>query len=116
MQELINQTATKEFYLDNSIEENHIQSLKSLCHLLLREVYVLSNLQQKTQKAADFDRGISLAEEVGRFEKNLIDSALLRCGGSQKKAAQLLGVKLTTLNAKIKRYKISEADSDKVIG
>jgi DNA-binding NtrC family response regulator len=116
MRESINQTTIGEFYLDGSIEENHIQSLKSLCHLLLREVCVLSNLQQKTQKAPDFDRGISLAEEVERFEKNLIDGALLRCGGSQKKAAVLLGVKLTTLNAKIKRYKISETDSDKIIG
>jgi DNA-binding NtrC family response regulator len=44
--------------------------------------------------------------EVRRFEIELIRCALIRTGGHQTRAAQLLGIKLTTLHDKIKRYKI----------
>jgi transcriptional regulator with PAS, ATPase and Fis domain len=47
-----------------------------------------------------------LDEEVRQFEMNLIRSALGRTGGSQTRAAKLLGLKLSTLNAKIKRYQM----------
>jgi len=52
------------------------------------------------------DRSIRLQDEVQRFETDLIRTALERTGGNQARAARLLGVKHTTLNAKIKRYKI----------
>ena len=51
--------------------------------------------------------GAKLDEEVRQFEVNLIRSALGRTAGSQTRAAKLLGLKLTTLNAKIKRYQIA---------
>ena len=41
-------------------------------------------------------------QEVERFETHLIRSALRLTGGSQVKAARLLKLKPTTLNAKIK--------------
>jgi len=50
--------------------------------------------------------GISLSEEVERLEKSLLCAALKQCQGRQTKAAQLLGLKRTTLNTKIKRYGI----------
>lgn len=50
--------------------------------------------------------GTSLSEEVRRFEIELITNALLQTHGHQQRAARLLGVKLTTLNGKIKRYDI----------
>jgi len=49
---------------------------------------------------------LRLYEEVRKFEIHLIRNALNRTGGSQTRAAKLLGVKLTTLNSKIKRYRI----------
>lgn len=49
----------------------------------------------------------STSEEVRRFEQGLIESALKLAGGHQTRAARLLGVKLTTLNSKIKKYRIS---------
>jgi transcriptional regulator with GAF, ATPase, and Fis domain len=52
------------------------------------------------------DHSIKLQDEVQRFETDLIRTALDRTGGNQARAARLLGVKHTTLNAKIKRYKI----------
>jgi len=51
----------------------------------------------------------SFAEEVSRFERSLICTALSKTGGHQIRAAKLLGIKPTTLNAKIKRYRIVPA-------
>lgn len=51
--------------------------------------------------------GIELTEEVERFERMLLCEALKQCHGVQSKAAQLLGLKLTTLNTKIARYGIN---------
>jgi DNA-binding NtrC family response regulator len=50
---------------------------------------------------------LDLREEVQRFEAELIRSALVRTGGRQRRAARLLGMKVTTLNTKIKRYRIT---------
>lgn len=55
---------------------------------------------------------LRLYDEVRKFEINLIRSALSRTGGSQTNAAKLLGVKLTTLNSKIKRYRIESFTYD----
>jgi DNA-binding NtrC family response regulator len=43
---------------------------------------------------------------VRRFECDLIRWALARTNGHQRRAARLLNIKVTTLNAKIKRYGI----------
>jgi hypothetical protein len=50
---------------------------------------------------------LDLREEVQRFEAGLIRNALIRTGGRQRRAARLLGMKVTTLNTKIKRYRIT---------
>ena len=50
--------------------------------------------------------GVDFYQEVRRFEALLIRRALLCSGGSQTKAARLLGMKLTTLNSKIKLLEI----------
>jgi transcriptional regulator with GAF, ATPase, and Fis domain len=51
--------------------------------------------------------GACFSEEVRQFEVSLIKAALGRTSGSQTQAARLLGLKPTTLNAKIKRYNIA---------
>ena len=53
----------------------------------------------------DNKRGARFSDEVRQFEVSLIRTALGRTG-SQTRAAKLLGLKPTTLNAKIKRYGI----------
>ena len=50
--------------------------------------------------------GISLKEVIGASERQLIESALHAAGGVQKRAAELLRIKPTTLNEMIKRYGI----------
>jgi DNA-binding NtrC family response regulator len=53
---------------------------------------------------------INLADEVRRFEVELIRSSLILTGGRKRRAARLLGVKASTLIAKIKRYNIETVD------
>jgi len=50
--------------------------------------------------------GVDFYEEVRRFEISLIIQALRFTGGSQKKSALLLKMNHTTLNTKIKSYRI----------
>ncbi len=50
--------------------------------------------------------GISFKEVITDIEKRLIESTLEAAGGVQKRAAELLHIKPTTLNEMIKRYDI----------
>lgn len=84
---------------------NHVEVLKDLAQALIREIDRLRHAQ-----LPDVTRGVNFYEEVERFEVNLIRSALERTGGHQTRAARLLGVNVTTLNHKIKRYKIDLDD------
>jgi len=57
-------------------------------------------------RPVDIKRGARFSDEVRQFEVSLIRTALGRTSGSQTRAARLLGLKPTTLNAKMKRYRI----------
>ena len=48
--------------------------------------------------------GVDLSQIVDDFERNLIATALQQSGGSQTKASKLLGLRVQTLNMKLKRY------------
>src|SRR5262245_44010673 len=48
--------------------------------------------------------GIDLPQVIDDFERNLIATALDQSGGSQTKASKLLGLRVQTLNMKLKRY------------
>ncbi|MFN2447275.1 MAG: sigma-54-dependent transcriptional regulator [Vicinamibacterales bacterium] len=50
--------------------------------------------------------GVSLKEVTAAYERQWIESALESAGGVQKRAAELLRIKPTTLNEMIKRYEI----------
>ncbi len=56
--------------------------------------------------------GIHLPEIVDDFERSLIETALRQAGGSQTKASRLLGLRVQTLNMKLKRF--SEQNDCKV--
>jgi DNA-binding NtrC family response regulator len=87
--------------------DNRLTTLREVALTLLREVESL-----RVSQPANTKRGVQLHSEVRRFEVDLIRSALGRTGGNQTRAAELLGVKITTLNTKIKRYKISPIGYD----
>ena len=50
--------------------------------------------------------GLSLKEVITSVERRLIESTLEAAGGVQKRAAELLKIKPTTLNEMIKRHEI----------
>src|SRR6185369_655003 len=81
--------------------DSRMSLLKILALSLLREIASAENGHEAHSNSA-----IDLQAEVRRFETELIRSALIQTGGRQRQAARLLGTKVTTLNTKIKRYKI----------
>jgi transcriptional regulator with GAF, ATPase, and Fis domain len=88
-----------------NLENNRIQALKSLAMLLLREVEQIERTNYVSGQCLS-DKNVTLMDDVQNYEAELIRSALLRSKGHQARAAQLLGIKNNTLNAKIKRYGI----------
>ena len=84
---------------------HNLNGLREAAITLLREVESLASRQPHT------DRNLGLQEEVQRYETELIRAALQRTRGNQRRAAQLLGVKVTTLNCKIKRLGIQHEPS-----
>jgi transcriptional regulator with GAF, ATPase, and Fis domain len=80
--------------------DNRLDALKDVALTLLEAVDSLRSAEKSR------DHSVRLHDEVQRFEAHLIRTALERTGGNQARAARLLGVKHTTLNAKIKRYQI----------
>ena len=84
---------------------NRIEALKTLAKLLLYEVESLEEAapSKNTLNAEAF---ISLNDQLQRYEVTLICNALLESRGNQSKAAKKLGVKDSTLHAKIRRYEI----------
>ena len=100
-EEFAHSPASQSTLLRDATLENRINVLREIAVTLLGEVDLLRGAAPTRS-----DSELSLHDEVQRFERELIQSALARTNGSQVRAARLLGVKHTTLNAKIKRYKI----------
>jgi DNA-binding NtrC family response regulator len=88
----------------SEVEIHNLNSLREAAITLLREVELLATRQPQT------NHQLGLQEEVQRYESELIREALQRTHGNQRRAAKLLGVKVSTLNCKIKRLGIQPAD------
>jgi transcriptional regulator with GAF, ATPase, and Fis domain len=86
---------------NKEILEVRITSLKNLIQRFLDEINILENPQHSNE-----GYGITLHDEVRRFEMNLISCALELASYNQAYTARLLGVRTSTLNSKIKRYGI----------
>jgi len=82
---------------------HNLNNLREAAMTLLREVESLTNTYPHTEQK------LGLQEEIQRYETELIREALQRTRGNQRRAAKLLGVKVTTLNCKIKRLGIQFA-------
>jgi len=86
----------------DSTVDARLNTLRETVLQLLNEVESLA-----ISRPVDIKRGACFSDEVRQFEVSLIRTALGRTSGSQTRAARLLGLKPTTLNAKIKRYGIT---------
>jgi DNA-binding NtrC family response regulator len=78
-----------------------ISLLKQLAVKLVSEVESLNEKER-----FDFRDGFRLDEEIQKFEIDMIRHALYLTNGHQSYAAKLLGIKKTTLHAKLKRFSI----------
>jgi DNA-binding NtrC family response regulator len=92
-------------------ERNRVQFLRELAGSLLRETDALARDRAFTEEtnrlqSLNLSKGIDFYEEVQRFESGLIRLALDQTRGHQARAADLLHIKPTTLNSKIKLYGI----------
>jgi len=91
--------------------ENVIERAVVLCS---RDKIGADLIPEHVRKAPNFHmpqfvvppEGISFKDVITDFEKRLIESTLEAAGGVQKRAAELLHIKPTTLNEMIKRYDI----------
>ena|SRR6266404_4109351 len=99
---------------ESTLDAERLNALSDLVRMLLSEVESLQSTQP-----AQADHSAGLQNQVQRFESDLIRQALYQTRGNQAQAARLLGVKHTTLNAKIHRYGISligqAEESEKVV-
>lgn len=83
------------------------EALKDLSKSLSAALEALETLEiLGVDRPVDVRGGVNFYDEVSRFEINLIQQALKCAGGHQSHAATLLGLNPTTLNSKIKAYKI----------
>jgi hypothetical protein len=84
--------------------------LESLKGLALELMDLVARMEESRPSGSRLP--LRLSEEVRLFEKGLIENALKLTGGNQTRAARLLGVKLTTLHTKIRKYRIATERHD----
>jgi two-component system response regulator PilR (NtrC family) len=97
--------------LENAIERAVVLSTGEV----LTEELLPASLRQRGESAAASGllppvlpaNGISFKDAVSQYERQIIIRALQSCGGVQKRAAELLQVKPTTLHEMMKRLNIS---------
>lgn len=94
----MSQNSSVERRKKDTVQEK-ITSLRENAFALIQEIRALTSVS-----FTDVSRGIDLPEEIRRLEIRLIARALEETNGHQVNAARLLGLKVTTLNAKIKRF------------
>ncbi len=75
-------------------------------NLLTKEIVQFSKVKTPLSPPASMPSEMTFNKAVEGYERQMIEDALRRCGGVQKKAAKLLGIKPTTLNEKIKKLGI----------
>ncbi len=93
------------------VEAVTYQVLKSVAQALISEGATQPREPASEAELPDEPAEVSFYEEVRRFEIGLITRALRRAQGNQSAAARLLGLKATTLNAKMKQYQMRGNDT-----
>jgi hypothetical protein len=96
----------------NSVRLAENVRLKLLKILTLTLLHELEGVGIESRRAGE---EFNLQNEVDRFESELIRSALIMTGGGQRRAARLLGMKVTTLHTKIRRYGLNAGNTSQLI-
>lgn len=91
--------------LENLIERAVVLTKSKLISRENLPPFLLAS-QEETKAVVSVNNELNLKENIQTFQKKAIISALKQAKGIQKKAANLLGVKPTTLNEMIKRLNI----------
>jgi DNA-binding NtrC family response regulator len=96
-------------------ESDFVSNLQTLKAEVLKSMALA--LESKAENPAgflDFDvkLGLNFYEEVTKFEIRVLTQALKFSGGNQRAAAQLLRLKTTTLNTKVKMYRLDLNSND----
>jgi two-component system, NtrC family, response regulator PilR len=70
--------------------------------------YPLVDRRKSTQRQGDFfHKGVNLDTELEEYEQKILQTALERVGGVQKKAAELLGINYRSLRHRLQKYHMS---------
>lgn len=98
----------KKNFLDQDGLNHRLEMLRQLAESINREIDEIVRIAgEKTSPKNENGLEPSLDEQVRKFEIDLIRFALFKTGGKQISAAKFLNIKPTTLNSRIKRYRIS---------
>lgn len=92
--------------LENLIERAVVLAREGIINNDLLPPHFLKKLQGNMGFMPSMDFSVPLHQQLHSFERALIVKALNMSDGVQKNAAQLLGVKTTTLNEMMKRHKL----------
>ena len=96
--------------LENLIERAVVFSTSDIITRENLPPLLLSSESEEPMNISLPKENLHLKEQTRLFQKHAIITALKKTKGVQKKAAALLGLKPTTLNEKIKRFKINTTD------
>lgn len=95
-----------------AVAAERLEKIKGLAVALLDEAESLDHENALAETSATVENlnlkaGVDFFDEVRRFEMRLIRRALELTGGNQARAARLLNLGTTTLNYKIKSYRMA---------
>jgi DNA-binding NtrC family response regulator len=92
--------------------ENVLERALVLGHGVIGLEQLPDPVRRPVPRAAAFPaEGLNFKDAVGAYERALLAAALARANGVQKRAAELLGLKPTTLNEMLKRHGMLPRDA-----
>ncbi len=92
--------------------ENVLERALVLGHGVIDLDQLPDAVRRSVPRAAAFPaEGLNFKDAVGAYERALLAAALARANGVQKRAAELLGLKPTTLNEMLKRHGMLPRDA-----
>lgn len=100
-------SSTREIEIKLSVLQDALNSLSEAVSVLQSMKAVETNLLFQDIESNFPKKGISFQKVVKQYQVSLIRQALVASSGSQTRAAKLLNVNVSTLNAIIKRLDIN---------